>query len=354
VLSAMTFAKPEYSLDIVDLAGDALIDLAAAPSYFEDAGVDYIEVINNWRRAHLYPLTTFQMTLRNRSKAIDPDFIVAQRIKRPQAIEAKLRRKPELKLSIIQDIGGCRAILSSVQQVYELVERYERQYSGHKLIDHDDYIKRPKPDGYRSYHLIYCYSNPKHEVYENLKIEIQIRSTLQHYWATAVETVDIFRGEGLKAHRGSPDWRRFFILMGSVLAIREGTRRVPHTPRDSSELIDELRHYVEKLNVFAVLESFRQTLEVIPSARKSRIKWVVLELDPRIGALNAPSLRLYGYRGDQIQSATDMLEAVERHRQKGVDAVLVSVADAVDVRKAYPNYYLDTSQFLDAVREAIS
>ena len=166
-----------------------------------------------------------------------------------------------------------------------------------------------------------------------------------------METVDIFMREGLKAHRGSPDWRRFFALMGSAMAKREGTRRVPHTSDDNREVIRELRKLVKKLHVFDQLESFRETLNVIPSARRSRIKWVVLELDPRVGT---SSLKLWGYRADELKDATDRLEAIERHRAKGVDVVLVSVGDAANLRNAYPNYHLDTSQFLDAVREAVS
>lgn len=351
MLSVMAFERRIYSAHTVDLAGDALIGHADALNYFEDAGLDYLGVISNWRLAHAYPLNIFQMTLRNRARAVDPSMIVAQRIKRPESIENKLRRLDDLKLSIIQDIGGCRAIVDSVEQVYKLVNRYQRKYSSHKLDDQDDYIRRPKSDGYRSYHLIYCYSDPNHPEYENLKIEMQIRSALQHSWATAVETVDTFLREGLKSHRGSPDWHRFFALMGSVLALREGTRRVPRTPTDEAELIDELRHYVSKLHVFAQLESFGQTLNVIPSARQSRIKWVVLELDPGIGA---SSLKLYGYRAADLRDAAERLDTLERHKAKAVDAVLVSVADAAQIRNAYPNYYLDTSQFLNAVKQAIS
>lgn len=347
----MTFVQPEYPPKIVDLAGDALIDYADALAYFEDVTIDPLDVITNWRLSHAYPVNIFQMTLRNRTRGIDPTGIIAQRIKRIDSIKDKLGRYPDLKLSVIQDIAGCRSIVGSVEQVYQLVDLYKQKYSSHKLDSYNDYIRGPKPDGYRSYHLIYCYSDPKHPEYENLKVEIQIRSALQHSWATAVETVDTFLREGLKSHRGTPEWRRFFALMGSAIARREGTRRVPKTPIDASESKEELRHYVMKLNVFAQLEAFRQALEITPSAKQSRVKWLVLELDP---GGDTSSLRLYGYRAADFEDATERLEALERHKAKGVDAVLVSVADSANVRNAYPNYFLDTSQFLDAVREATS
>jgi ppGpp synthetase/RelA/SpoT-type nucleotidyltranferase len=351
MLNPMDYVRPIVSREVVDRAGDALIDYADALEEFERAGIDYLDVISNWRLSHAYPLNTFQMALRSRTYKVDPAGIVAQRIKRPESIENKLRRMSELKLSEMQDIGGCRAIVASVEEVYALVDRYQQKYATHPLDYQKDYIKKPKSDGYRGYHLIYCYSNPKHPEYEGLRLEIQIRSGLQHCWATAVETVDTFLREGLKSHRGSPEWRRFFALMGSILAKREGTRRVPRTPTDQREIVDELRGYVEKLHVFAQLESFQQTLSVIPGAKQSRIKWVVLELDSGIGA---SSLKLYGYRASDFGDATERLEALERHKAKGVDAVLISVADAANIRNAYPNYWLDTSEFLNAVREAIA
>src|SRR5713101_3783548 len=101
MLNAMAFARPLHSPEIVDLAGDALIDFADAQLYFEDAHLDCRDVINNWRLSHLYPLNIFQMTLRNRTRGIDPAGIIAQRIKRPDSIENKLRRLSDLKLSII-------------------------------------------------------------------------------------------------------------------------------------------------------------------------------------------------------------------------------------------------------------
>ncbi len=349
----MAFERPCHDREVVDLAGDALIGYADAVSYFTETGGNYLDVINNWRLSHAYPLNTFQMTLRNRTRRVARRGIVAQRIKRIDSIESKLRRLGDtlkLKLSEIQDIGGCRAIVTSVHQIDQVVDLYRERYSSHVLDDQDDYIRKPKSDGYRGYHLIYRYFDPKHPEYENLKIEMQLRTALQHAWATAVETVDTFLREGLKSHRGSPDWRRFFALMGSAIALREGCRRVPRTPGGQAELIAELRHYVDELNVMAQLEAFRRTLGAIRHPSLRHMKWVILELDPRV---EAPGLRFYVYRAGDLEHATDRLETLERHKAKGVDAVLVSVAGAASLRRAYPNYFLDTRIFLQAVRDAI-
>jgi len=347
----MSFAEPEYDPEIVDAAGDTLIGYADAQEYLDDLELDPLDIINNWRAAHAYPLNTFQMTLRNRARQVDHQNIVAQRIKRLSSIEDKLRRYDWLKLSAMQDIAGC--IVNTVSQVYELVEGYKRKYSGHVLDSESDYIREPKSDGYRSYHLIYRYQNALHPAYSNLKVEMQFRSILQHCWATAVETADIFYREGLKSHRGSPDWRRFFALMGSAIALRENYRRVPRTPRGEGELLTELRDYAERLDVRTRLKAFGDTLNVIgeEETRRARIKYVILVLDPPSGNRN---ISLYGYRAGDLEEATARYEELERHKAQGADAVLVSVSDAVSLRRAYPNYFLDTTVFLEALDQAIS
>lgn len=353
MLSIMEFAKPLFDRATVNWAGDSMKGPRNALRVYDEHDTHPEEVIYNWRLSHAYPLNTFQMALRRRAFKIDSAAIVAQRSKRRSSIKAKLDRMPELQLSEMQDIAGCRAIVSSVGQVYDLVEGYKQRYSDHKLVDEDDYIKNPKPDGYRGYHLIYRYYNAKFPEYEGLKVEIQLRSALQHCWATAVETADIFYREGLKAHRGSPEWRRFFALMGAAIAIREGCRRVPRTPPTWQALTDELRECASQLNVKTRLSAFGRTLNIIGEADTQRagIKHVLLLLDPDAGN---EELRLFGYRASSMDEAARQYASQELENKEGTDAVLVSVSDVASLRRAYPNYFLDTSVFLETLDEFIS
>ena len=349
----MEFATPLYDTSVVDWAGETLREPGCALLVPIQEGSDPEEVIYNWRVSHAYPLNTFQMASRRRALKIDGEAIVAQRSKRRSSIKAKLDRMSDLRLSEMQDIAGFRAIVSSVEQVYELVDGYKRGYSDHKLVDEDDYIRRPKSDGYRGYHLIYRYSNSKFPEYEGLKIEIQLRSTLQHCWATAVETADIFYREGLKAHRGSPEWRRFFALMGGAIAMHEGRRRVPRTPATWQALTDELRECASNLNVKTRLSAFGRTLNIIGEAATQRagIKYVLLLLDPDAGN---EELRLFGFRASSMAEAERQYANLEMGKREGTDAVLVSVSDVTGLRRAYPNYFLDTSVFLKTLDEFIS
>src|SRR6185437_184594 len=101
-----------------------------------------------------------------------------------------------------QDIGGCRAIVGSIADVYGIVDKYDKSRFAHTFKNRKDYISSPKPDGYRSYHLIYQYSGiGPTECYNGLHIEVQLRTQLQHAWATAVEIVGTITKQALKSRR---------------------------------------------------------------------------------------------------------------------------------------------------------
>ena len=346
MLSGMDFVQPQHSREIVDSAGRELA--GSVPSILSGAQA----VVHNWRASHAYPLNTFQMTLRHRALRVDRQAVVAQRSKRLSSILGKLRRMPQLPLSEMQDIAGCRAIIRSVPKVKLLAAGYHRRYSQHDLVSYNDYIRHPKSDGYRGYHLIFGYSNPQFPQYRNLKIEIQLRTKLQHCWATAVETVDLFYGQGLKAHQGSPEWKRFFALMGTAMAMEEGYKRVPRTPKEWTQLTAELRECSQQLEIHKKLRMFGRTLNVVEelNIRNREIKYVLLNLQPQVAG-NNNRLTLHGYSASGLNSAVERYEELERG---GAEAVLVSTADMNDLKRAYPNYYMDTHMFLDRLTKYMS
>ncbi|MGH7074683.1 MAG: RelA/SpoT domain-containing protein [Stellaceae bacterium] len=147
-----------------------------------------LEIINNWRSSHSYPLNTFQTNLRRAARAVDPNPLVAQRIKRLSSVSHKLERFKKMRLSQMQDIGGCRAVVRSVAAVREIEKYYlTRSRIKHKLKTHDDYIMRPQKSGYRGIHLIYRYysDNSATEVYNDLQnrnaITIPISTRMGHH-----------------------------------------------------------------------------------------------------------------------------------------------------------------------------
>src|SRR5450432_2523165 len=121
----MAWAKPEYTREEVNKAGEILISGVSTLPSLDNA----LTIVNNWRSIHACPLQSMKMTLTGRAKNQDQNAIVAQRTKRIQAIMFKLQaHRAEnfpLKLSQMQDIGGCRAVLRTVTDVESLVKYYE-------------------------------------------------------------------------------------------------------------------------------------------------------------------------------------------------------------------------------------
>jgi|ERR1017187_263891 hypothetical protein len=346
VLEDMAWTTRKYSKNKVDRAGDTLIDPNTSGADKEAV----LDIINNWRSSHAFPLNTFQNGLRSRSRGIDQDSLVAQRIKRLPAIEFKLKHLPHLKLSEMQDIGGCRAVVGTVPQVQKLVADYQNSHVKHKLHKCSDYIKRPKDSGYRGVHLVYKYLSDRQETYNGLKIELQLRSRLQHAWATAVETVDTFTRQALKSSVGKPDWLRFFALMGSAIAIREKSAPVPNTPVNPQALRQEIREYAERLDVERVLLAFGSALRTTrPKPGKGRAHYFLLELNP-----TAKRTKITGFRMDELpKAAKEYLAAEHAIADLGADAVLVSVDSVKSLRRAYPNYFLDTRVFLQILQDVL-
>ena len=354
----MAWAQPKYSRAAVDRAGALL-----ASDDFIDLGTDEewsaaIDVINNWRSSHAFPLNTFQGTLRKKARLIDPNALVAQRTKRLVSIEAKLRNEPWLKLSQMQDIGGCRAIVASVAHVNALVASYAESDLKHTLLRRDDYLDSPRASGYRGIHLIYRYFSDKNQTYNGLRIEVQIRSNMQHAWATSVETVGTMLRQSLKASQGSDDWLRFFALMGTWMAVREGTERVADTPSKAKDLKKELREYTKKLDVRGRLRTYAQVIQLIeqPSVRRDRYReftYFLLVLDP---TSKSQQVRVIPYSIRDLEEATVEYARIEQEvrNKPGGEAVLVAVEQLGALRRAYPNYFLDTSSFLEEVARAIA
>lgn len=72
----------------------------------------------------------------------------------------------------MQDLGGCRAVLSDVPGVQAVVDSFLTAKHKHRLIRHDDYLTKPKPSGYRGVHLVYAYRSDRVETWNNLSIEV--------------------------------------------------------------------------------------------------------------------------------------------------------------------------------------
>lgn len=344
----MGWTKLDFKPDEFNSAARTLARTAFPVETLE--ALQALDIINNWRSAHAYPLNTFQITLRNKARKIENRVTVAQRAKRLESIHRKLLSKPTMRLTQMQDIAGCRAIFQKKSSVYKLYKIYKSTKFDHKFRNEKDYISHPKSDGYRSLHLVYEYvGNDKTEAYNGLRVEIQIRTQLQHSWATAVEAVGIFTKQALKSNQGNEDWLRFFALMSSAIAAIERTTCVPDTPNTKEQLAAEIRFLSDKLRARQMLRAYNTTLETLGAAKDA--KYFIIELDPDEGKV---TLRRYKAKesGEANNYYTRLESLIPEDSRKQV--VLVSASDINALKRAYPNYFLDTALFSRLVDRIIN
>lgn len=344
----MKYTKPEYSKDEVDAAGQELAEKGVVGA--AESGAIY--VVQNWVASHQFPLNTLRRTLNNRAQGIAPDAVLSQRTKRVRTIAAKLARLKRLRLSGLQDIGGCRAIMPEAADARELVTTYIDRGAGHthEFVRAADYVLEPKASGYRSYHLVYSFNTEASPAWKGHQIELQIRSQAQHNWATAVETIDAFLGFDLKSGSGPEDWKRFFALAGSALARREGKPLVPGCPQAVDEEAEELRALDAKLRALEQLDACHATLRYKQDFRDQGELFVILK-NSETRRLTIKSFRL----AEQDQANAYLSEMETEHgANPSIEVVQVRVASLEALHRAYPNYFSDSRAFREAIAEIIS
>lgn len=169
--------------------------------------IDYIPTQDDIQQLHELRMTyrdflSFAFrTISEEADKIDSKAICTYRIKRVESIISKLRRYPNTSLVTMEDLAGCRCILSSRLSIPRLVEAIKRRLN---VTRTRDYITDTPDTGYKSYHLtIQDENNPK------LKIEIQLRSRVHHNWATLVEITDQVLGTKIKENHDIPDLMEF-------------------------------------------------------------------------------------------------------------------------------------------------
>lgn len=353
--------KLTYSRSAVDKAGKQISDPASAPETIDAA----FEVVNSWRTFHNFPLNTLAVDLKQKVRRVDPSALVARRIKRARSIIAKLRKEQGMRLTQMQDIGGCRAVVNDIESVYRLKDLYIKGRSQHALLSIDDYIRAPKESGYRSLHLVFRFKSNGYPEYNKLLLEVQIRTLTQHAWATAVETVGAMSGQALKSSEGEADWLEYFKYASLALEHDEGTFFSTITPHSLGAIARSLALLEKKLNVSEKLTAYREALKSTDKAKNKTAAYFLLVLLPE-----QAQLRVFAYPRKKAAQAFKDYEKYERliplyfdrdqlplfpdlENYSGAQAVLVGAESFKSIKETYPNYYLDTKLFLEKVNEFI-
>ena len=310
--------------------------------------IDSMAILSQWRSLHTYPINTFQALLRKRvNKLAFKSPIIAQRLKRTPSIIAKLQRFPHMDLSRMQDIGGLRVVLGSVDDVYKLHQALINGRHQHKpLLPPNDYIATPKDDGYRSLHQVFKYHSQDNPQLNGLFIELQIRTKKQHAWATAVETLGILEKSSFKTGQGTDEFKRFFKLASALFAYDEKQPILNELAGvDIHSIAKELTDIEQQLQIFSKLQGLIITTKHIDSSNDNG-EYYLMELDSDKGAVN-----LLAFKQSQLALAETVykMREIETKDTPHIEVVLISAGNLKQVKKAYPNYFLDTQDFIKSL-----
>lgn len=155
-----------------------------------DAEVKTREIIQKYQAAMREMMVRFEILDQdlNLKKHRNPIHHVESRIKKPASIFEKLERygkEPTLENleRYIMDVAGVRVICSYIHDVYNLLELLQKQ-DDLEIVEIKDYIANPKPNGYRSLHVIVripVYFLDKKEL---IPVEVQLRTIAMDFWAS--------------------------------------------------------------------------------------------------------------------------------------------------------------------------
>lgn len=291
-----------------------------------------LDVISTFRSNHIQLM---KMLVKTISKKLPKPLFIARRLKRLSSIQAKLQRFEGMCLDRMQDIGGVRAVFKNNNEVKQFVESIKEVYLGKRsvleIVKENDYITRPKADGYRSYHIVFKYNGKIDEV-NGYHIELQLRDLLQHYWATAVEILALRSSTNIKAGYGDEHFKRFFWLCAELFA-------------GAKEHKYEIRELDKKHNILFLLKGLNVVADKLEKAGNEESLYLMV-LDAKDGILKLTAFS----KGEQLL-AQAMYQSMETN--DSMQSVLVSIDSIKKLKKAYPNYFLDAKNFIKEVTERL-
>ena len=159
-------------------------------AWVEKYALLYQEMMAYYRCAMMAVETKFNVLNEELSLRYDrnPIETVKTRLKSPESIIEKMSRRnfPLTVESIeqnIHDIAGVRVICAFPSDIYKLADMFLRQDDIH-LVERKDYFENPKPNGYRSLHLVVQTPIFLHDSKRTMKVEVQFRTISMDWWAS--------------------------------------------------------------------------------------------------------------------------------------------------------------------------
>lgn len=330
----LEFSMAIYSKSKIDKSG-----LALAKSKFKDE-VEYIEleeVFDEYRKAHLQPLSETTLELQQLLVGYGAPYYIAQRLKRKPQIIRKLNRL-SVRLTQLQDIGGCRIIVHRNSDVDKLYKHLLDSIGKQNIFELDratDYRDKGRDDtGYRALHVILKRGG--------IFLELQIRSRIQHYWAESIERTSVIYGYHLKESEGNPKVIRYFKTLSDIFfEIEDGKEPSIENRLRIDSLRAECEEIIRESDRHKVFDSFVNediilTLTEKESRNPAGLNNWILVFDWNAGAFVSWDI--------VSRNASDAVETYIKYEHmfpvgSGYEVVLVGSSEVATVRQTHSHYF---------------
>jgi hypothetical protein len=248
-----------------------------------------------------------------------------------------------MELGRMDDIAGCRLIFENITELYIFRKKVHAARFKHKRrndSDRYDYIKDPKPTGYRGIHDVYEYdvNSENGKKYKGLFVELQYRTLVQHAWATAVEVIGFLTESQPKFQEGDKRYEYIMALASEILARAHEDSMSVFPSMDNDELLANFFEVDREIGLIKLLRGLNAVDKEVSSDRN-----VILMFSEN------EELTVYSYR-----DAPDALRALFELEKNnpGRDIVLVRAASSDEVRVAFRNYFSDARDFIRLIEDA--
>lgn len=358
----MKFSKKDVVRAGIALTNDNLIN-------DEESFQKTMDVLTYWRDSHVFPLNNAHQLLNKFVLKVDENAFIAKRLKRFDSIKKKLQRFEQMQLKNMQDIGGIRVVVTTLEQVNSIFNTLAQEVYFHnngQFIKFDNYIEKPKDDGYRSLHMVGKFNTDDHD---ERKIEFQIRTKLQHSWATSLEIVDIFTGQNLKGNAGFANYQTFFKNISDQFQIMENLKGFKNNDKGTFlkeylrdaitnrkninqclEITEFLDRKIGNNSIEQQLKYYCETAKKINhdlSSGKFANGFVLIQLDT-----DTQKIDYYFFPKEKHSEASLKYSYYEKEfsKQKHLIVTLLSTDAMGGLKQAYPNYFADSEFFLAHVK----
>ena len=232
------------------------------------------------------------------------EFPTGRLAKSTLSIVEKLRRE-SIRLSQMQDITGCRAVVANVVQQDRFVATLKTEFPGASVID-----RRDNPSyGYRAVHVIAEISGKP--------IEIQVRSSLQHLWAELSEKSSDVLDPTIKYGGGPDEWRTLLPLSSKAVTLYEEFEKTHFERMAATEGVVAAHEKLKRLRLAAKLLEHQ-----LPDHEAQELRGMLEDLTHRVECLNrkreefqGDAVRSWNEIADLLREAISVLDALERKKQ---------------------------------------